>query len=230
VVGVADFRPLAIWPDTGLALASSCPGLQMSGDGGVTWSLVPGIDPGWDLTSFAGIPQDDGSGPVVLVGLTGEGGTSYLHRVDFTDPAAPVVSDSLREYYAIGGLTGSGDTYVLAAMDGVWISNDTGVTWERSATGLEGVVLERDPLVYGLPQDMAPNEFGLFSAALLPGERPGMVVGSVDGIYVSFADGDSWMKVDGTSGQVNQIAVAADGSLLVYATDEGVFQVDITAS
>jgi len=230
VDGATGYRPLAIWPERGLALASSCLGLHVSRDGGLTWNPVEGIEPGWEVTSFAAVPQVDEGGPVVLVGLTGEGGTSYLRSIDFTDPAAPVVSGDLRTYYAIGGLAGEDDTYVLAAMDGVWISEDAGASWERSAEGLQDVVLERDPAEFGFPADLDPSRYGLFSAAMLPGERPGIVVGSVDGLYISYEDSPGWSRIEGTSRRVNEIVVCGDGTLLLYATDEGVFQADFSTS
>lgn len=227
VEGAAGFRPLAIWPERNLALASSCLGLHVSLDGGLTWNPVEGIEPGWEVTSFAVAPRADDSGPVVLVGLTGEGGTSYLRSIDFTDAMAPVVSSDLRIYYAIGGLAGEDDTYVLAAMDGVWISNDAGMTWERSAEGLKDVVLDQDPAEFGFPADIDPSAYGLFAVALLPGERAGIVAGSVDGLYISYDDSPGWSRIEGASGRVNEIAVNSEGTLLLYATDEGVFRIDI---
>lgn len=230
VPGSLDFRPIAIWAEPAIALASSCAGLQMSFDGGMTWSPLPGIEPGWDLTAFAEIPQSDGSGPFVLVGLTSEGGTSYLRSIDLSDPLAPVVSADLRMYYGLGGLTGADDTRVLAAMDGVWTSEDQGSTWSRSAEGLESVVLEQDPAQFGFPEDLDPRGYGLFTASLLQMEPPGIVVGSVDGLYTSHAVGGGWSRMDGTAGRVHEIAVSDHGSLLVYATDDGVFQVDFTTT
>lgn len=229
VEGATGFRPLAIWSELELALASSCLGLHLSRDAGVSWAPVSGIEPGWEVTSFAEVPQPDGRGPVVLVGLTGEGGTSYLRSVDFFDPA-PAVSGDLRAYYAIGGLAGEGDTYVLAAMDGVWVTEDAGTTWERSAEGLQDVVLERDPAEFGFPADLDPSAYGLFSVVLLPGERPGVIVGSVDGLYVSYEDAPGWTRIKGASGKVTEIAVSGDGTLLLYATEEGIFRIDLQTS
>jgi len=230
VDGATGYRPLAIWPERDLALASSCLGLHVSIDGGLTWNPVDGIEPGWEVTAFADVPQADRSGPVVLVGITGEGGTSYLHSVDVSDPSAPIVSEPLKEYYATGGLAGEGDRYVLAALDGVWISEDAGANWERSRSGLEAATVDEDPLVEGLPADMSPDAYGLNTVALLPGERPGLAVGSVDGLYVSYNGDPGWNRIEGTSGQVNEIVINGDGTLLIYATDEGIFQIDITAS
>ncbi len=230
VDGAAGYRPLLLWPDTGLALASSCLGLHVSLDEGLTWSPVEGIEPGWEVTSFAAVPQMDGGGPVGLVGLTGEGGTSYLRSIDFTDPAAPVVSEDLRTYYAIGSLAGIDDTYVLAVFDGAWISDDAGATWEQYRTGLEDVTLERDPAEFGLPVDLDPANYGLSAVALLPPERPGLFVGSADGLYMSSEDGSRWDRIEGTGGRVTDIAVSGDGALLLYATDEGIFRIDITSA
>lgn len=230
VDGATGYRPLAIWPADSLALASSCLGLHVSLDGGQTWSPVEGIEPGWEVTSFAAVPRTDERGPVVLVGLTGEGGTSYLRSIDFTDPAVPVVSNDLRTYYAIGGLAGVDDTYVLAVFDGVWISDDAGATWEQSRTGLEDVTLECDPAEFGFPADLDPSGYGLSAVALLPGERPGIVVGSVNGLYSSYDDSPGWTRIEGTSGRVTDIVVSDDGTRLLYATDDGVYQIGISTA
>ncbi len=230
VDGADGYRPLAIWPGTGLAFAGSCLGLHVSLDDGLTWSPVEGVEPGWEVTSFATVPQSDDRVPVALVGLTGEGGTSYLRSIDFTDPAAPVVSGDLRMYYAIGGLAGVDDTYVLAVFDGVWISDDAGATWKQSRTGLEDVTLERDPAEFGLPADLDPANYGLTSVVLLPGEEPGlpgMIVGSADGLYIAMPDGDGWSRIEGTSGKVDIVLVSGDGSLAVYETEDGVHQVSV---
>lgn len=229
VAGAAGFRPLAIWPNQPLALASSCAGLHQSLDAGLTWEPVTGVEPGWEVTSFAAVPQADESGPLVLVGLTGEGGTSYLRSVDFSDPSMPVVSSDLRTYYAIGGLAGVNNTYVLAAMDGVWVSEDAGTTWERSAEGLQNVVLERDPAEFGFPADLDPSAYGLTSVALFPGDAIDIIVGSVDGLYSRSAETGEWSHISGTSGRVTGMLVASDGSLILYETDEGVAQVAIRA-
>jgi hypothetical protein len=228
IAGSPEIQPLAIWAADGLAIGASCTGLELSVDGGQTWDVLPGIDPGWDVTAFSVVPQSDDTGPLVLVGLTGEGGTSYLHSIDLSDPAAAVVSDQLRMYYAIGGLAGVDDTFVLAAMDGAWISTDAGATWERSADGLEGIVLEQDPAEHGLPVDVDPREAGLTSVVVLP--DGGLLAGSADGLYAGAVEGGAWTKVDGTAGRVDQLAVSADGTTALYRADEVVREVAIAAT
>ncbi len=210
VSNAIGIRPLAIWNASALALGASCSGIHLSTDQGQTWAVMPGVDPGWDVTSFADV-SGAGEGPIVLVGLTGEGGTSSVHRIDLSDPAAPLVSGPLREYFGIGGLAGAGDTWLLAAMDGAWITTDAGVTWTRSSDGLEGIVLERDPLVDGLPQDLDPNQVGLYSALLLPGTSDGFVAGSADGLYMKPAGDSTWAKVDGTAGKIDQVVAGLSG-------------------
>ncbi len=228
VNGDPEIQPLAIWEAEGLAIGASCTGLEISEDGGLTWTVLPGIDPGWDVTSFAVVPQAGEAGPVVLAGLTGEGGTSNLHSIDLSDPGAPVVSDSLRMYYAIGGLAGAGNTYVLAAMDGTWLSHDSGATWTRSAEGLEDIVLDEDPAEAGLPEDVDPRMVGLTTLALMP--DGGLMVGSADGLFSGWLFPSEWVKVEGTSGRVDQLAVSSDGSLALYRADDIVRAIPISAT
>ncbi len=224
VDGVADVRPMAIWPEYGLALGASCPGIQYSLDLGVTWDMLPNVEPGWDVTAFTVVEGASGPGPVILVSLTGEGGTSYLVRIDLSDPTAPIVSDHLRMYYALGGLAARGDTYVLAAMDGVWTSNDAGLNWERSVDGLEDVTVADDPAIHGLPIDFEPNSAGLFAVAFMPGDGTGLVVGSVNGLYQRWDAESPWSHLEGTIGEVRELALTPDGDSAVYrAAELGVF-------
>lgn len=226
VEGVADVRPLAIWSDTGVALGSSCAGFMLSTDRGLTWSETEGAEPGFEITAFTVVSEPSGSdGPVVLFGETSEGGSSRLRQMDLGDPAAPVVSDGLRDYYALAGLAASGDTFVMAELDGVWISTDTGATWNRSAEGLEDVVLEGDPAQVGLPADVDINQYGLYSVAFLPTADRGLIVGSANGLYMTEALDGAWTRIDGVAGQVDRVVIADGDGRVLAVVDDAVFDV-----
>jgi hypothetical protein len=112
-------------------------------------------------------------------------------------------------------------------MDGAWISADAGVSWERHADGLDGMVLEQDPLQYGLPEDIDPRALGLFAVGFIPGDDMGMVAGSANGLYVTDSLGGPWSLVEGTSGRIEQVSVSSDGMRVVYATADNVFEIDL---
>ena len=228
VDGVQDVRPLAIWADTGVALGSSCGGFMLSTDNGLTWSEIDDAEPGFEITGFAVVAEPSGSeGPVVLFGETSEGGSSRLRQLDLGSPTAPIVTDGLRDYYGLAGLAGSGETYVIAAIDGVWISIDTGATWERRAEGLEDVVLEGDPAQVGLPADVQIDQVGLFSIAFLPGSDRGLAVGSANGLYLTEALEDAWTQVEGIDGRIDQVGVTDGDERLLIASGDTVSEVTL---
>lgn len=224
VEGAEAMRPLAIWRESGIALGATCSGLKISTDAGQNWSDISGIDPGYEVTAFASVDSgDDDHGSSVLFGMTGEGGTSRLYRLDLRDPDAPTVSEPLREYWAVAGIAGRGELYVLAAADGVWVSEDAGATWERSADGLEDVTLEADPAQAGLAAGVEPGSFGLFAAAFVHEDDEAMVVGSVNGLYASGSPAGPWSPVPGSVDEVRRIDTVLDGDRLLFATGDMVF-------
>ncbi len=221
VAGATDIRPLAIWSDTGVAIGSSCGGFMLSTDTGLTWTAIAVHEPGFEITAFTVVaaPKET-QGPVILFGETSEGGSSRLRMLDLADPAAPVISDGVHDYYGLAGLAGSGDTFAVAAIDGVWLSTDAGVTWTRRADGLEAVVLEDDPAEVGLPADVALDEIGVFSIAFLSGSVARLAVGSAVGLYVlSMLDGE-WMPAGEITARVDQVLVSeGDNRLLLRSHD-----------
>lgn len=226
VEGMADVRPLAIWSETGVALGSSCGGFMLSTDRGVTWSGFDAAEQGFEITAFAAVADGSGSeGATVLFGETSEGGSSRLRTLDLADPTAPIVSGGLRDYYGLGALAGSGDTFVLAAIDGVWISHDAGLAWERNANGLDDVVLDEDPAQVGLPADVIMDEVGLFSIAFVPGTADGLVVGTAIGVFRTEATDSAWSRLDRFDGPVDQVAARDGDERLLVASNERVVEI-----
>ncbi len=220
----ADLAPLASWADSGIVLAQGCPGLHLSLDNGATFRTLDVLPLGMQVTSFVveAAPGDAEFGPVVLVGLTGEGGTTNLHRVDLTDPAQPLVSDVLQMWFAISpiGVDGDGMTYV-GASHGVLVSEDEGATWDVSRDGLESTTLAADPLVE-FPADLEPNSFGF--GALLVNEDP-VIVAGVDGLYEMQSDDDRWALLSTTDAEITSLALSPAGSTLLCQTEDGVFEI-----
>lgn len=225
VEGVEALRPLVVWSESGIALGATCSGMMLSTDAGQTWSDLAGIEAGYEITAFAAIASiEETDGPAVLFGMTSEGGTSRLYRLDLSDPAAPELSEPLREYWSVAGIAARDDTYVLAAADGLWISEDAGGSWERSADGLEDVVLEQDPSQAGLPADVEPGSFGLFSVAFPGADSDALVIGSANGLYAAESLADPWTRVEGTAGEIDGISVIPDDDRLLYSAEVMVFE------
>ena len=220
VPDVADIEPLAIWGQDAFALGARCDGLHYSLDNGDSWSPVDGLDPGRIVTAFAVVAGDEGRR--VLVGTTSEGGTSQLVELDVTDPDAIEVSEPLKEYYGLGAVAGAGAQRVLAGPDGVWVSIDRGEEWTLRTGGLEDVILSVDPLLEAIPIDEMDRGFGLNALGLDPTNAGQMVVGAVDGLYVSADAGAEWTRVEGVDGEVEQVVISEVGSLVLAQTENEV--------
>lgn len=230
VDGVEGLRPLVVWSETRVALGATCSGMMLSTDAGKTWEDLAAIEPGYEITAFAPVATDDGDDvPVVLFGMTSEGGTSRLYRLDLNDPSSLVLSEPLREYWAIAGIAARDDTYVLAAADGVWVSEDAGQSWSRSADGLENVVLEQDPSEAGLPVDVEPESFGLYAAVFLDDDGRALAAGSADGLYAAARPSGPWSHVDGTAHRIDQLSVIPGDNRLLYSTEGRVFEIPVPA-
>ena len=228
VDGATQIRPLAVWAETGVAIGSSCAGFMLSTDRGLTWSGIDAVEPGFEITAFAVVGEPTGtSGPVILFGETSEGGSSRLRTVDLTDPSGPIVSGVLREYYGVAGLAGRGDSFAVAAIDGVWASVDAGHTWTRTADGLDAVVLAEDPAVAGLPANVAMDEIGLFAIVFLPGTEGGLAVGSAAGLYLSQSAGAVWVAAGGIAARVDQVVVAEGDNRLLLRSNDTVLEITL---
>jgi len=177
-------KPLAISSDTGLVGGATCRGFEISLDMGATWNVVAESQLGMQVTVFSVI---EGGNHQVLVGFTGEGGTGQLYKVDLSDPANPVLSDSLLMYYGLGAAAGTTDTLYLATIAGLAVSHDGGQTWDVQRDGLETVTVAEDPVTHGLPIDFEPDTYGLY--ALLLKDGGAAVLGTENGVFVAQDDG-----------------------------------------
>jgi hypothetical protein len=223
VNGDSGLQPLAVWNKANLALAADCGGPQVSLDGGDSWTRIPQIELGREVTAFATI--DGIKERKVLLGVTGEGGTSELYEVDLTKPDSITVSPQLKQYFATGALAGYKQERVLAGPDGVWLSIDQGQNWALRAKGLEKVVLSVDPLTEAIPSPEAKRGFGLNAIALNPTSSSRMIVGSINGAFATTNAGASWTPVAGIKGEVEAIVVGDLGNLVLVQTENGVFRV-----
>lgn len=223
VSDVADIRPLAIWGDDDLALGAECSGLMVSTDNGDVWTAVAGFELGRQVTAFAVVAEDEGRR--VLVGATGEGGTSQLLEFDLADPDAPEVSEPLKEYFGLGAVAGVGEQRFLAGPEGVWVSSDRGEEWTLRKSGLEDVVLSVDPLQEAIPEEEMERGFGLRAIAVDPANADHLAIGSIDGVYLSDNGGEEWTKVDGVDGEIQRIVISETGGVVFAQSEDEVLTV-----
>ncbi len=222
--GPAGAVPLASWMNTGIAVAHDCSGLLLSTDSGATWSVPEGFPMGSQVTAFAvESTPESAAGLALLVGVTGEGGTSQLYRVRVSGFEPPAVEGPLQTYYALGSLEVLDDgTILLGAPQGVMRSDDRGETWSTVRKGLESTTLAQDPLG-DFPANLEPGSFGLRS--LLAGDDR-VVVSGVDGIYRWSDDAGTWSLLESMNAEVERMAIApGDEALYAETVDGGVIRI-----
>lgn len=222
--GPSGLVPLASWDPGDIVLAHDCSGLQVSRDGGATWAMPEGLPLGSEVTAFAvESAPESAAGLRVLVGVTGEGGTSELYRVDLSDPAAATVDGPLATWWghAPVAVDASG-AMLIGAPQGVLRSGDGGKTWATLRGGLESTTLEQDPIEF-FPPDLDPGTFGL-TALLTSGDD--VYVAGIDGVYR--LAGEAWEKVADLDVEVTALAVEpGTGALLVESSEPPVLRIEM---
>jgi hypothetical protein len=221
--GPAGLVPLASWDPGNIVLARDCSGLQVSRDGGATWAMPEGLPLGSEVTAFAVESSPESSaGLRVLVGVTGEGGTSELYRVALSEPAAAAVDGPLATWWGHAPVAvDDGGAILIGAPQGMLRSDDGGTTWETLRSGLESTTLEQDP-IDSFPPDLEPGSFGL-TALVTAGED--VYVAGVDGVYRR--SGEAWEKVADLDVEVTALAVEpGTGALLVETSAPSVLRIE----
>jgi photosystem II stability/assembly factor-like uncharacterized protein len=158
----------------------------------------------------------------VLVGVTGEGGTTTLYRVDLSDPAAVTVDGPLATWWGHAPVEVADQGAILVgAPQGVLRSEDGGETWETLRAGLESTTLEQDPIEV-FPPNLEPGSFGLTAMAVTGDDA---YVAGIDGVYR--LAGDAWERVADldTAATVLGIEPGTD-ALLVQTADLTVLRID----
>ena len=220
-------RPLAIWDDPPLAVAAGCGGLLISTDAGETWQPSTAIDPAYTVTALAPILDDPAVERAALVTGTSEGGTTFLWRLDLTDPAAPTAGEPLTRFWGTGALAGQGERYLAGTATGVHVSEDGGATWRVRRDGLEAVTVSVDPFLEPIPEDERERGFGIFAVAIDPADPDRLYAGTIDGLYRSDDGGAGWRRIPGVGGRVSEIVLSPTAGRLLAQTDAGVVAVPV---
>ena len=197
----------------------SCEGLFSSPDSGETWDLT-GPTLGWDITSI--LPISDGDLRFLAV-LTSEGGASHLAWFDEDGQLAQDLTDGLT-FWGMGVLAQAGSTLYVADSTGVWRQSAPDGEWQRSAKGLEDVVLEADPMTEGLSEADATRGFGLFALAPDPSNPRRLALGTIRGLYLSDDSGEHWSLVglDALAdSRINRLTWDPSAAGILYATTPG---------
>jgi hypothetical protein len=197
----------------------NCEGMHLSADSGQTWELTaPTL--GLDITSV--LPVTNGSLRFLAV-LTSEGGSSHLAWFDESGALMPDLVDGLN-FWGLGVLAQVGSTLYVGDSTGVWRQREPGADWERSAQGLEDVVLEADPMTEGLSEADASRGFGLFALAPDPANPERLALGTVRGLYLSEDAGETWSPAGIQAlaeSRINQVVWEAGAANTLYVTTPG---------
>ncbi len=224
--GPAGYVPLASWDPGNIVIAHDCSGLQVSTDGGATWAMPEGLPLGSQVTSF-GIESspESSAGLRVLVGVTGEGGTSELYRVDVSDPTV-TVDGPLATWWGHAPLAvGPDGAILIGAPQGVLRSDDGGATWETLRAGLESTTLEQDPIEF-FPPNLEPGSFGLTAIATTGDD---VYVVGIDGVYR--LSGKAWEKVADLDVETSALAIEpGTGALLIQTAEPSILRVEVADS
>ena len=228
VDGVTDLLPLAIWLDPRVAIGTTCAGLQLSRDEGLTWLPVSAIPADYEISASAPASEHQDSPALFVIG-TSEGGTSALSVLTLTAQGEVAAGLPLVTFWGGGAVGGSRERIVLGTANGVLVSRDGGQSWRRSRAGLEDVTLSVDPTRGPIPEDELRRGFGITAVAEDPDHPDRLYVGTVAGVYQSNDDGSTWSHLTGTAGIVTALITTPRGTLLIQ-TDVGVLEYVVSAS
>lgn len=209
-------RPLVAEWSTNTIVGTDCR-LQVSYDGGASWDSLAGIT---NSDVYAATPVTPGTlTDGLLVLSNGEGGTSTVWLVDVSG-IAPSVEAELTTFYGFGAVASSGGRMIVAAPDGVGISNDGGASWDWSRDGLEAVTYSVDPLQEEIPEDELDALFGFTLARFDPEDPDRIWIGGALGVFWSTNGGGSWAQL-GDNSAIDSLTVSTESYRVFVSSDGG---------
>jgi len=206
------------------------PHLYRSTDDGNTWELLFAAGADYDrMAALALAPSDPSILYVSAVKITGVPVMGAIFRIDANAPIGenanditnnlPAPVDSLAVHRRDPG-------HIFAALDGagVWKTVDDGASWRQVKSGLPEASFFQivvDPIF--------PETLFLVGGHDVPpetGERAGLDLNELYGIWKSTDDGNTWAKVGDAvfgraSGPIKAVAFHPDDQQVMYAAGEG---------
>lgn len=219
----AGTRPLVAEWSTNTIIGTDCR-LQVSYDGGASWVGLAGLS---NTDVYAATPVTPGTLSDGLIVLSiGEGGTTIVWLIDVSG-IAPSIEAELTAFFGVGAVASSGGRMIVAATDGVGISDDGGETWDWSRNGIEDVTYSVDPLQEEIPDDEQGEPFGFTIARVDPTSSDSIWIGGEMGAYWSTNGGRSWNQLGDNSAidaitistESNRVFVSSDGGTRVWTLD-----------
>ena len=209
-------RPLLAEWSTNTLVGTDCR-LQVSYDGGASWDVLAGITNSDVYAATTVTPGTLTDGLLVL--SNGEGGASILWLVDVSG-IAPSVEAELTTFYGLGAVASSGGRMIVAAPDGVGISDDGGASWNWTRDGLEDVTYSVDPIEDEIPDDEQEQPFGFSLARFDPSSPDRIWIGGELGAFWSTNGGVSWSLL-GDNSAIDALTVSSASSRVLVSSDGG---------
>lgn len=206
-----------------IVIGSAC-GLLYSTDGGQSWDTVDDSE-GLDFFAAAssGATLDD---EIIAVGVT-EGGTGRLFLIDMSEPGNPLIVDAIAQFWGMAAIDWHGDRIVISNATRTGVSDDRGANWRWSRDGLEGATFSVDPLLEGIPEDEAGENFNFTTARIDPNDPERIWIGGAQGAFLSTDGGQTWRRVGDVveidsiviSDSAERVFVSAAGGTRVWTLD-----------
>lgn len=212
-----NVRPLMVDPALGETIYGSDCRLAISHDAGVTWSRYDPL-PGFRVIAVA----VDGARLYVLgVSADDEG---RIRAINLSDPLAPVEGDIVLSAIGLRCIDAREGRVVAGGVFGTYVSDDGGLTWSISRTGLEAVT-RSDVHAQRLATAVTPwGEIGVLTIKIGLMNKHRIFAGTSNGMYLSQDDGATWVAytVAPVDQPILEIQFALGGADLFVTTPRGV--------
>ncbi|CAN5694175.1 hypothetical protein BH23CHL2_BH23CHL2_01760 [soil metagenome] len=213
-----DIEPLLAYEssDNAIVYGTNC-GLSVSADGGTTWKRVADLN--GEQIFVAVTERTDPMSQVLVVGAT-EGGTGRLFLLDTTEPARPLFTGALTQFWGDAVVDWTDGRIVIAHAHRVGVSDDGGETWTWTRDGLENTTYSIDPLFEGIPENEL-DPFRKFDIVRIdPTNRDRIWLGGTHGAFLSIDGGQTWDRV-GEDVPITGLAISTLTDRVLISSESG---------